>query len=311
MSYRLDLEADTPAAVKAVASDQLARASAALRSSDDVWGSIHDARKRLKRFRSLGRSIRRATGSDAVAADMEVAKQVGRSLSAARDLDVAARTLRGVAPEHPLPGPFVDPIRESMAQGRDERGARLLDEGVTLAAAEHVTRAERHVAGWELDGLVVADVVDALARSYRRARAAADRARRKGRADDFHEARKRAKDVRYQAELLRDVWEPAFEGIAEGAVRLTDDLGRVQDLQLVRSILLEGRGDRWNPAGVDLIVVELATALDEARERSLVAAALVYVEKPKDFEHRIHALADAAERSRRHAPRRNRVESAA
>ncbi len=76
-----------------------------------------------------------------------------------------------------------------------------------------------------------------LRRSYKRGRRAMKCMLKTGDVQAAHEWRKRAKDLRYQVAMLRDVW-PGVCNALEGELhRLTDLLGQIHDLDLVEKAL--------------------------------------------------------------------------
>src|SRR3954462_13703267 len=94
MAYRLDLGDGLPATLRAVARDQLEGAADALaEAGDDPVEAVHDARKRLKKTRSLLRLARPALRADAVQGRHRELRDQGRALSGARDADVMVETV--------------------------------------------------------------------------------------------------------------------------------------------------------------------------------------------------------------------------
>jgi CHAD domain-containing protein len=65
--------------------------------------------------------------------------------------------------------------------------------------------------------------------------------------DVLHDLRKTCKYVRYQAEFFTDFYDKAFKEWIDQLKELQDNLGRVQDMQVLRELLL-----RELPKGVDL-----------------------------------------------------------
>ena len=123
-----------------------------------------------------------------------------------------------------------------------------------------------------------------VGRGYRRGRLAMKRAR-KGRApEDFHDWRKRAKDLRYQLEILGPHLPSDFDGIRTGATDLAEQLGDLHDLDVLADDLanrdLEPE-DRSRLAGL------IADARDRQIDSCLKVGEETYSLKPGRFTNRV------------------------
>ncbi|HTU85828.1 MAG TPA: CHAD domain-containing protein [Solirubrobacteraceae bacterium] len=77
---------------------------------------------------------------------------------------------------------------------------------------------------------------------HRRGRRAFERARREGTDASFHERRKRTKDLWYYLRLLKPTAPGIIGGHADDAHTLSDLLGDVHDLAVLRDALVDGAG---------------------------------------------------------------------
>src|SRR3954462_11066873 len=94
MAYRLDLAAALSATLRTVARDQLEAAADGLeQAGDDPVEAVHDARKRLKKTRSLLRLPRPGLRRRDYGADNRAPRDARRALSGARDADVRVETV--------------------------------------------------------------------------------------------------------------------------------------------------------------------------------------------------------------------------
>jgi CHAD domain-containing protein len=259
----------------------------------DLASAIHDARKDLKKLRSLLRLVRADIGKRQYRAENSRYRDAARLLAVARDAEVKLETLAALRERYPDEAPAADVLQRALEGERarvagdaaDPELRRRLDE-----AAETIAAGAAEVDDWMLgdDGFDL--LRTGLERSYRRGR---DGLRSLG--DDptdyeLHEWRKRVKDLWYQLRLLRSVWPAALKGPVEAADELADLLGDHHDLALlIDDTRVRGSGD-----------LELAalTGLARRRQRELLDAALpiaerLYAEKPKRFVERIEAYWDA------------------
>jgi CHAD domain-containing protein len=289
MAERLDPTGTPRDEVVGAASEQLADAIVALRAvagRTDVGEHVHVARKRLRRFRSTLRLIRPALGTHAYDRAATPTRDLGRRLSIPRDADVLAKTVRSLIDA--APG---EPSREAVAAelaGRWEvvRDAIVDDVELTSDAPTTLSSIRDEVHDWELGDLEWTTLLQGVVRSYRRGRDAFDRARRRGTPEPVHEARKRAKDLRYQLELLRDVWEPMMRGQAAGARDLTETIGTLRDLDLLRGVLAAGDLD---PLGAAALAADVEARMAPLHDRVIGIGTRLYAEKPGAMERRILA----------------------
>lgn len=256
MAYRLDLEEDLPAAVRAVAVEQLDDAIAQLRDGEDRVTAIHEARKDLKKLRSLLRLVRTAMPKDARRRAGGALRDIAASLSGTRDADVMRATLAKLGETGTFTVVTPDP---------DVPGA--------IAALE---RERALVSVWPLDGLDRAGLATGIAIAYARGRDEYRAARADPTVEGIHEWRKRVKDLWYQARLLEAAWPPVLAALAEEAHALSDLLGDDHDL----AVLAEHRED---------LAERCHARRGELQDEAFALGARVYAEKPKAFARRVAA----------------------
>jgi CHAD domain-containing protein len=289
MAHRLDPTGTPRVEVMIAATDQLTDAISALRAiggRTDVGEHVHGARKSLRRFRSTLRLVRPALGTDAYARAATPTRDLGRRLSVPRDADVMAKTVRSLIDES-SGEPSRDAIAEELAARWEvERDAVVADGWFATVAPTTLVAVHDEIGDWKLGGLEWMSLLEGVVRSYRRGRDAFEVARRRGTPEAVHEARKRTKDLRYQLELLRDLWEPMIAGQATGARELTDTIGTLRDLVLLRGILADGDLD---PLGVVALTGEIDVRMATLHDRAMEIGSRLYAEKPAAMERRMLA----------------------
>ncbi|MGH6917253.1 MAG: CHAD domain-containing protein, partial [Geminicoccaceae bacterium] len=147
------------------------------------------------------------------------------------------------------------------------------------AFGEQLRAVRDRLPSWPLADLEFDDLAPGFERSYRRAREAMraiDDAPSDAR---FHEWRKRAKDHRYQLELLRDLW-PAQVRTRRAEVRtLGDLLGDEHDLSVLRATLSVA-SERFGDGGARLL--DLAQRQQaELRAQTWPLGLRLFAERPK------------------------------
>jgi CHAD domain-containing protein len=220
MTYSLSLD-DLAASVKRVAGDQLGAAAEGLEQPDDPVEAVHDARKRLKKTRSLLRLARPAMRPDAFRARNRELRDQGRALSGTRDADVMVETVDALAAHNTR---RVRRAHLMAVRGRFVAGtAGELPEHRVPALARGVNR-------WPLGDISAGTLEEALTTTYRRGRKAAAKPATD---ENLHEWRKRVKDLWYQARLL------SIKPLARDAKKLSKLLGDDHDLVVLSGELPE------------------------------------------------------------------------
>jgi CHAD domain-containing protein len=143
------------------------------------------------------------------------------------------------------------------------------------------------VAVWPAPGDADA-LADGLEQVYRKARRARRRAAQHPTAENFHELRKRTKDVWYAGQLLSPVSPKRISKLRRRAHKLADVLGSEHDL----TVLLE-RAERtpvaFAPGELKLLRAHAGRHRQALRREALTRAAKLYRRKPRKLARRLSA----------------------
>lgn len=287
-SYELRSDEELGAGLKRVAAGRAERALERLRDDDaDTADAVHGARKDMKKLRAVLRLSRSALPKQLYEEENQRYRDAARALSASRDAEVKLETLDALAErDRELPREAVETWRQILDRDREA--------AVNTAHAESaiglVEGGLEGIRNWPVEGdswkLVGGDV----RRAYRRGRRAMASAAADPSEQNFHEWRKRAKDLWYQLRLLGPAWSEPLGAASEEADRLTDLLGDHHDLAVLRQDLRERRlgeaGTRALEAAIDARQAELAgEAFDLGRR--------LYAERPKAYGRRLRRYWEA------------------
>jgi CHAD domain-containing protein len=281
------------------ATEQLDRAVSELSEQikTDPVKAVHSARKAVKRERSLLRLVRGSMAADQRRRENRTLRDASRELSGARDSEAMLETVTGLAERYvgQLPERTFDVVSAELEQRRDAARARLLDSELGAEAIDQLGAVRVRVEDWQLrrDGWDAFE--DGLRRSYRDGRRAFRAARADRSMQPWHEWRKRAKDLWYQQRLLRGVAGPAVAGHAKDAHLLSDLLGDIHDLGVLRHALTDKLDA---PVDSDGIVELIEHRSAQLQEEALCIGARVYAERPKTYVRRVRRMWNAG---RRHA----------
>lgn len=233
MSYRIrPKDPDMSAALRRIAEDRLTRAIEATgaETPEARMLAVHDIRKRLKEMRGLIRLVR--PDFDGFKPADQALRDIGRGLSALRDIKVRCDTLGHVAdyaalPDDPL-GPYLAELgtRRDAAYG-DPSVALLRDTGAALTALRDSS------AQWSLRHSGRRAIFPGLSKTYAEARDAMEHARETHAPEDFHAWRKHVKYHFYHAQILAPIWPEAMAAHIAAAEALGELLGKHHDLHVL------------------------------------------------------------------------------
>jgi CHAD domain-containing protein len=282
-AYRLKSTEKPRQGIRRIARGRAADALEQLDRGED--SAVHEARKDLKKLRSLLRLVRDDLGGDFYRSENRRFRDAGRRLSAARDAEVKIETLDSLRERFAdeLPAERVMDFRRVLAEDQ-AAAAHAIDSGsdqVTKAAKE-IAKGRNRVTGWGLQAQGWELVRPGLVRSYRRGRKEMKRTLDDPSAENVHEWRKRCKDLWYQLRILAEAWPDVIGASADQAHELGDLLGDHHDLE----VLVEDARSR----GGLLAEADQKTLrkLAHRRQQELLGQAIelggrLYAEKPKAF----------------------------
>lgn len=296
MAYEIDFSEPLDVELRRVARKQIARAVSELGGPDRARG-VHEARKRMKRLRSLLRALRGVMG-DSRAIEAARFRNIARCLSGPRDARVLADTAAGLAVHAGNRADAVKPVAEALDAVYRTLVAEGGEAGAIDAALDELDRAAAAVAVWPLDGVDRDRLLEGIVASYRGGRRAWSRMRRRAggtiAAEDFHDWRKKVQAHWHHMRLLRRLWPDVMAGREAAAKRLSDLLGRDHDLAALSAALADGEVVR--EARRRRTVVRLIGARQHiARRECAIIARRLYAEKAPMFAKRLAAYWRAAE----------------
>ncbi|HEX6455728.1 MAG TPA: CHAD domain-containing protein [Solirubrobacterales bacterium] len=294
-SFRLARDEELATGLARVAAGRAESAVERLRGSGagevDTADAVHGSRKDMKKLRTVLRLLRDPLGRKSFRRQNARFRDAARALSSTRDAEVKLETLETLAEhEQGLPEEGVEAWRGILARDREAATNAARDEPAVAEAVSLIEEGLAEIRAWEVEGDSWKLVGAALVRSYRRGR----RAMKKGAAShaeaDFHEWRKRAKELWYELRLLSEAWPAPLEATADEAHRLTELLGDHHDFAVLREDLRER-----NLGEAETVALEAAIG---RRQEALAAAAFplgrrLYAERPQDFSRRLRRYWEA------------------
>ena len=258
-------------------------------SDEDTAVAVHEARKDLKKLRSVLRLVRDELGDDVYRRENERYRDAGRLLAGARDAEVKLETLQSLTARYDgrLSEEALAPFAKALEDER-QRESKLDDQGVLERAVAEIEAGETAVEDWPLRADDWSLIEPGLARAYRRGRDRFADVRAEASDVAVHEWRKRAKDLWYQLRIVRNAWPEVLDETADQAHELTNLLGDHHDLAVLRDDALERR-ELLADGELERLLAAVSERQDELADEAIKLGARVYAEKPKAFVRRLRS----------------------
>jgi CHAD domain-containing protein len=254
-------------------SEDLAAATAA--------SSVHGARRRIKRLRSLLRLLREAIGEQAYAQANETLKTAADLLAGQR----RAEALVVAAGKHAGPSASGRKLVELMERNRDEHAAQASSPTQLAAARDAAASLAKAAAAWKVPRSGGSLIAEGFVKTYRKARKQLATAVKSKDVETLHEARKHVIHHFHHVELLRDAFERKPDERLAELEKLRETLGDLNDIDEMEQLA----ASQGHPAKG-----EAATHLAR-RRKALISAARkawkpLFRHSPKAFAKRIGAM---------------------
>ncbi len=285
MPYRFKHSETVPQNVKRVAAEQLDSAIKILnrKGSAGVEESIHEARKNIKKIRALLRMVRSELGSFYRDENMRL-RDTGRKLSPLRDAAALIASLENLSRQKGSPPKkMLASIRSVFVlqnrQLKEQAEARALLPSLAL----ELQKTRHGIRYWPLETRGFSALAPGIERTFRDGRKALAVARKTGRAEDFHELRKRVKDHWYHVRLLNRVWGDLMSGYQQSLKELESVLGEDVNLAVLERQVQQLPEQADARRSMSALHRSVESARKDLRRRALEIGDKVYAEKPREF----------------------------
>lgn len=295
MAFELKQGEKVPKGVRRIVTRRIDKALKTLESTGKSISdpAVHNARKRFKEIRGTLRLVRGEMGDKAFERENKTFRDAGRTLSKLRDAKVLVDSLDQLVGQfgRRMKVKSLLQLRRALVKRRREMREKLSGRDKTVSGiVSKVEDARKRLKKWPLKRSGWKAIGPGLKQVYEQGQKAMAAAREKGSDGALHEWRKRAKDLRYELELLKGGWPQNIEALAEQAHKLTDLLGDDHDLAVLSSVANEQFGEQFGEE--NSVETQLLFALIDERRKTLQREALLmggklYEAKPEEFVRRI------------------------
>ena len=300
MAYRFKLNEKLDQGFHRIGTEQIDAAISSLSNSENVHTGVHEARKCIKRTRSLLRMCRAALPAKTFYEYNRKFRDIARSLSGARDAQVMVETLALLEARHGnrLDNQLTGPFRNWLAV--QQRKAEQELNGATIAQAcdelksvrENFPRLKKRTKKFGV-------LATGLQITYKQGRSGFLKAYKSRKDTDFHEWRKGVQQHWRQMQLISRCWPEMFAARTRSASQLSQLLGEDHDLTVLGN-LAEDNEHLFNATGsIDDFVNHVSSRQKELRAAAIEHGQQLYAEKPRPFRERMTVYWEAATWARR------------
>ncbi|WP_035985486.1 CHAD domain-containing protein [Leptolyngbya sp. KIOST-1] len=243
MAYRFFADSTVEANVHRILSEQLDKAIQQLSEEfyDTPGQAVHSARKHLKKGRTVLRLVQKSIDKETYQREKNALRDLGRSLSLARDSEVYQHTLDDLLDTYGLTldtNGFAR-LRRSLVDLHQIRLNALTDRDNPMDAIvsdlkdsrAHLNQLALSKTGWKA-------LAKNLRQIYHQGQERYHTAYDDGDDDAFHDWRKRVKDLWHVTCLLKPMWPPVMSAFETELHHLAQDLGSGHDIAALRHFLL-------------------------------------------------------------------------
>ena len=237
MAYRLKPDQSFDAGVRRIALEQIDRALHHLQDISDERDPIHETRKALKRIRALLRLVRPGLTSHDYKSENARYRDIGRLLAEVRDSQVLLETLNKFETNS------AGRTKSAFAAARSRLASKAVGDGVCddddarALAIEGLVEARAAMGELAFKGTEFEIAIEGMARTYRQASRAFERAYEEPNGEALHEWRKFIQHHWRHMALLTAAWPEMAHARVEAAKEISNMLGEDHDIEVMLSAL--------------------------------------------------------------------------
>jgi CHAD domain-containing protein len=292
MAFRLKLREPLPKGLKRVLREQTDSAVQLCQNPAKERGvTVHEVRKHLKKLRAAMRLATGTVGQNCHRCENRSVREIGRLISDLRDAQVRLQTfteLRDRAAKKSQE-PLFPRTEELLLLERESFSAAFA--GWQKEAIPQLESVKARLMEWQLDSLNWKQICSAVSKIYKRGQRGLAKTIADPVPENFHEWRKRVKDVWYQLRILQPLNRVVLEEMAHDAEVLGELLGREHDLDFLWTRLEKESGDAALGDELSQLQKLITKRCKRLRRDALELGRRFYAEPAKAFAKRISIFA--------------------
>jgi CYTH domain-containing protein len=261
-------------------------------TGDSLDTAVHEARKCIKKARSLLRLVRPAAPK-LYSRENRRLQVIGRSLSELRDSQALIDTLHDLKESGHTKEPGnsgasyrFESVHELLRARKQNVADSLQDKGHLQTAINQLTEVRDTIAHASLRNVDFQSIVRQLASAIKRGKHSFNIAYADPTPENFHEFRKRAKDFRYQLGVLTKLWPDVFDAYVSSAKELEQMLGDDHNLAVLTDVVNDDKSHGGNKQALHKKIRKKQALL---REKARSLGSRIYSESAKTWTRRLEA----------------------
>ncbi|MFN7997877.1 MAG: CHAD domain-containing protein [Bryobacteraceae bacterium] len=296
MAYHLKSDESVPEGIKRVASEEMESAAAQLtgKGEPDRDEAIHEARKSIKKTRAVLKLMRDELGETYNAENARL-RDAGRDLSRFRDAGAIIGTFDSLVEKYrlDLKDQSLESIRHGLQAKKQESEQQGQIDRVLKRRAATLRQVGKRVKAWRLDTDGFPALAPGLENTYRRGKQAMAQAQKHPRPENYHEWRKRVKDLWYHVRLLEYVWTDVMQAYEKALKELETWLGDDHNLIVLRDQVMAEPEFYGKEQDVARLLQLMDKYHKELRDNACSVGERIYEEKPRQFSRRMQHTWDS------------------
>lgn len=268
-------------AVRRICCERIEAALKCLRRKNHFDG-VHDVRREIKKLRAILRLVRGEIGKKIYRKHTHVLREAAAHLTTMRDAQVKLNALGGLTkhfgrqlPKQPFSG-----IKKALRHNCREQERKLLKQNSLRAVEKILKKFRKRIGDLQIESDGWTAIGPGLKKSYCRGREAFETVRADPSPENFHEWRKRVKDLWLQLRLLCPASPKKLRSMTDELESPGNFLGDDHDLFLLAEfVVVNISGCRNAP----LLEKLICRRQKELRTSALKVGKKIYLETPKQF----------------------------
>jgi CHAD domain-containing protein len=299
MSYQLQAGETLGDGVRRVCCDEIRCAIEASKAPPNgKVSAVHATRKHLKRARAALRLMSRNVDLARFAAEQRNLRDVGRLISDVRDAEVRLGTVQQLRQLARIKKDRVLQKTEDLLCFELDSFFAAFSDWKEEAQAK-LTGVQKRIAQWHLANLDCEEIRRTVQETYKLGRGALSLAADKPSAENFHEFRKRTKELSYHLRILRPLHPPVFDPLTKKLKVLGEHLGQANDLAFLEERLASLHGRAMRGHGLKKLCRRMDARRAELQATACELGKKLFAKRPRDFARRIAHYFEAWEKSKR------------
>jgi CHAD domain-containing protein len=252
--------------------------------------AVHEARKTMKRLRALLRLIKPALDKKTFRVNEEQLKEIGRSLSGARDIQAMLECIAKLEAAEPdaAKEPVGIALKDHLEIQRREAESELLGRSGS-GLQKQLRQVKKAFAGLQIEGVGAEIIFTSIQKDYAAARDAFHHAYEAERDEAFHEWRKLVQRHWRQLLLIEAGWPSMIRQQINIVNELADMLGDDHDLYMLADRIRGADKALGNQKQIDAYLALCRSRQEILRMRAKLLGERLFSEKPASIAARLTA----------------------